>query len=60
MGQGYQGVLAVGRNRGGGSILGFPLKLLWGEMSCWDGISSKRSKSWDHLMHAIEVGEGEA
>ena len=28
--------LAVGRKRE--SILGFPLKLLWGEMSYWDGI----------------------
>ena len=53
-------VCSGGREKEGGSILGFPLKLLWGEMSCWDGISSKRSKSWDHLMHAIEVGEGEA
>ena len=34
--------LVVGRKRG--SILGFPLKLIWEEMSCWDGISPKRSK----------------
>ena len=34
--------LAVRRKRG--SILGFSLKLLWGEMSCWGDISPKRSK----------------
>ena len=34
--------LVVGRNRE--SILGFLLKLLWGEMPCWDDISPKRSK----------------
>ena len=27
-----------------GSILGFLLKLLWGEMFCWDVISPKRGK----------------
>ena len=50
--------LLVGRN--GESILGFPLKLLCGGMSCWDGISPKSGKTgWDYLMHAIKVGEGE-
>ena len=34
--------LAVGRK--GEPILEFPLKLFWGEMSCWDDISPKRSK----------------
>ena len=34
--------LAVGRKRG--SILGFPLKFLWGEMSYYDGISPKGGK----------------
>jgi len=35
--------LAVGRKMG--SILGILLKLLYGEMSYWDGISPKRGKS---------------
>ena len=40
---GFRGYgLAVERKRG--SILGFQLKLLWGKMSCWDGISPKRGK----------------
>ena len=48
--------LAMGRKRG--PILGFSLKLLWGEMPCWDGISLKKvNMSWDHLIHAMEVGE---
>ena len=34
--------LAMGRR--GKLILGFLLKLLWGEMSCWDDIPPKRSK----------------
>ena len=34
--------LAMGRKKK--SILEFLLKLLWGEMSCWDDISPKRSK----------------
>ena len=42
--------LAVGRNRE--SILEFPLKFLWGEMSCWDDISPKRSKYELELLDA--------
>ena len=43
MGQGYERVWSSGREKGE-PILGFPLKLLWGEMSYWDEISLKRSK----------------
>ena len=43
MGQGYERVWSSGREKGE-PILGFPLKLLWGEMSYWDDISLKRSK----------------
>ena len=58
--KGFRGYgLAVEKNRE--SIFGFSLKLLWGRMSCWDGISPRRRKmGGDHLMHAIEVGNGEA
>ena len=41
-----------------GSILGFSLKLLWGK--CPTGMTfhlKEVSMGWDHLMHAIEVGE---
>ena len=51
--------LAVGRKRE--SILGFLLKLLWEK--CPAGMASHPKEvriRWDHLMHAIEVGEGEA
>ena len=51
--------LAVGRKRG--SILGFSLKLLWEK--CLARMTSHLKEvrmSWDHLMHAIEVGEGKA
>jgi len=40
------------------SILGFPLKLLW--KRCPIGMTShpkEVSMGWDHLMHAIEVGD---
>ena len=40
-----------------GSILRFPLKLLWER--CLVGMTShlkEVSIGWDHLMHAIEVG----
>ena len=41
-----------------GSILGFPLKLLWGK--CLAGMAfhpKEVSMGWDHLMRVIEVGE---
>ena len=51
--------LAVGRKKW--SILGFLLKLLWER--CLAGMTShpkEVSIGWDHLMHAIEVGNEEA
>ena len=48
--------MAVGRREK--PILGFSLKLFWGEMFCWDDISPKRSKH-ELESHAIEVGKGE-
>ena len=51
----YRGCdLATERKRG--SILGFPLKLLQGEMSCQDGISPKRSKCGLRLLDASHRG----
>ena len=51
--------LAVGRKKG--SILRFPLKLLWEKCPTRMASHPKEVRtSWDHLMHAIEVGEGEA
>ena len=50
--------LAVRRKRG--SILGFPLKLLWER--CFARMTShpkEVSMGWNHLMHAIEVGNEE-
>ena len=39
------------------SILGFPLKLLWGICPVWMAFHPKEvSMGWDHLMHAIGVG----
>ena len=51
--------LAVVRKKG--SILRFPLKLLWEK--CPAGMASRPKEvrmSWNHLMHALEVDEGEA
>ena len=51
--------LVVGRKKW--SILGFLLKLLWER--CFAGMTShpkEVSIGWDHLMHAIEVGNEEA
>lgn len=46
--------LAVGRKVE--SILEFSLKLFWGVMSCWDDISSKRSKYKLELPDASHKG----
>ena len=47
----------VGRKRG--SIFGFPLKPLWEKCPARMEFHPKQViMSWDHLMHAIEVGEG--
>jgi len=46
--------LAVGRR--GEPILGFPLKLFWGEMSCWYDISPKRSKHKLESLDACHIG----
>ena len=40
MGQGYERVWSSSREKGE-PILGFPLKLLWGEMSYWMTFHSK-------------------
>ena len=51
----YKGCgLVVERKRG--SILGFPLKLLWGEMSRWDDISLKRTKYGQRPLDACHIG----
>ena len=39
-----------------GSILGFPLKFLWGAMFCWDVISPKRGKYGLRLLDACYRG----
>ena len=58
MGQGYE--RAWSGNREKDSLFwGSRSNFFWGEMSYWDGISTQRSMSWNHYMHAIEVGEGE-
>ena len=50
--------LAVRRKRG--SILGFPLKLFWERCSVRMTSNPKEvSMGWNHLMHAIEVGNKE-
>ena len=46
--------LAMGRKKK--SILEFLLKLLWGEMSCWDDISPKRSKYKPEPLDACHRG----
>ena len=56
MGQGIQRVWFGGREKRG-SILRFPLKLLW--KKCPAGMAShpkEASMGWYHLMHVIEVG----
>ena len=51
--------LVVGRKRG--SILGFLIKILWEKCPTRMAFHLKEVRmSRDHLMHAIEVGEGEA
>ena len=55
MGQGYERVWSSGREKGE-PILGFPLKLLWGEMSYWDDISLKRSKYELKPLDACHIG----
>jgi len=52
VGQGYERVCGLAVGRRGKPILGFPLKLLWGEMSCWNDISPKRSKHELKLLDA--------
>ena len=47
-------VLAVKRK--GESILGFPLKFFWGEMSYWNGISPKKSKYELEPLDACHTG----
>ena len=57
IGQGFQKVWFGGREKNG-SILGFPLKLLWER--CPVGMAShpkEVSMGWNHLMHVIEVGD---
>ena len=57
MGQGFQRVWFGGGEKMR-SILGFLLNLLWEK--CLVGITSypkEVSMGWDHLMHAIEVGD---
>ena len=42
---------------GKGVYIWFPTETSFGNISCWDGILPKRSNNgWDHLMHAIELG----
>ena len=49
MGQRCEWVWSGGGEKGE-PILGFPLKLFWGEMSYWDDISPKISKhEWESL-----------
>ena len=50
--------MSVGGGEKKGSIMGFPLKLLWEKCSAGMTFHPKEvSMDWDHLMHVIEVGD---
>ena len=56
-GQGIQRV-SFGDEKKRGSILGFPLKLLWGKCSTMMASYLKEvSMGCDHMIHAIEVSD---
>ena len=56
-GPSVKGLRGCGLVVGGKMIyLGFPSRLLFGKMPCWDGILPRKGSRWlDHLIHTIEV-----